>query len=124
MKILVVEDDPEAGRYLARALNESGHVADLASDGEAGLEMALAGSYDVLVVDRMLPRRDGLSLIMALRAEKRTVPVLILSALGQVDDRVLGLRAAMITSRNPMLSRNASRVSRLWRAARTRKARS
>lgn len=93
MKILVVEDDPEAGRYLARALNEAGHVADLAADGEAGLEMALAGSYDVLVVDRMLPKRDGLSLIMALRSEKRTTPVLILSALGQVDDRVLGLRA-------------------------------
>lgn len=93
MKILVVEDDAEAGRYLARALNEAGHVADLAADGESGLEMAMAGSYDVLVVDRMLPRRDGLSLIMALRAEKRSVPVLILSALAQVDDRVLGLRA-------------------------------
>ncbi len=74
MKILVVEDDAEAGRYLARALNESGHVADLAADGEVGLEMALAGSYDVLVVDRMLPRRDGLSLVMALRSEKRSTP--------------------------------------------------
>jgi two-component system OmpR family response regulator len=93
MKLLVVEDDPEAGRYLARALSEAGHVADLAGDGEQGLEMALAGSYDVLIIDRMLPKRDGLSLIMALRAENRTTPVLILSALGQVDDRVLGLRA-------------------------------
>jgi two-component system OmpR family response regulator len=93
MKLLVVEDDIEAGRYLARALNEAGHVADLATDGEQGLEMALAGVYDVLIVDRMLPKRDGLSLIMALKAEKRSVPVLILSALGQVDDRVLGLRA-------------------------------
>ncbi|CAN1510101.1 OmpR Response regulators consisting of a CheY-like receiver domain and a winged-helix DNA-binding domain [Rhabdaerophilaceae bacterium] len=93
MKILVVEDDTEAGRYLVRALNEAGHVADLAGDGELGLEMALAGVYDVLVVDRMLPKRDGLSLIMALRNERRTTPVLILSALAQVDDRVLGLRA-------------------------------
>jgi two-component system, OmpR family, response regulator len=93
MKILIVEDDVEAGRYLARAFAESGHVADHALDGEQGLEMALAGSYDVLVIDRMLPKRDGLSLIMALRSEKRTTPVLILSALGQVDDRVLGLRA-------------------------------
>jgi two-component system, OmpR family, response regulator len=93
MKLLVVEDDVEAGRYLQRALNESGHVADLAADGESGLEMALSGAYDVLIVDRMLPKRDGLSLIMALRAEKKSTPVLILSALGQVDDRVLGLRA-------------------------------
>jgi two-component system, OmpR family, response regulator len=93
MKILVVEDDAEAGRYLARAMSEAGHVADLAADGELGLEMALAGSYDVLIIDRMLPKRDGLSLIMALRNEKRETPVLILSALGQVDDRVLGLRA-------------------------------
>ncbi|MCA1999324.1 MAG: response regulator transcription factor [Hyphomicrobiales bacterium] len=93
MKLLVVEDDQEAGRYLVRALGEAGHVADLATDGEQGLEMALAGAYDVLIIDRMLPKRDGLSLITALRAEKRTVPVLILSALGQVDDRVLGLRA-------------------------------
>ncbi|MCA1953225.1 MAG: response regulator transcription factor [Hyphomicrobiales bacterium] len=74
-------------------MGEAGHVADLATDGEQGLEMALAGAYDVLIIDRMLPKRDGLSLITALRAEKRTVPVLILSALGQVDDRVLGLRA-------------------------------
>jgi two-component system, OmpR family, response regulator len=93
MKILVVEDDVEAGRYLARAFGEVGHIADLATDGESGLEMALSGTYDVLVIDRMLPKRDGLSLIMALRAERRVTPVLILSALGQVDDRVLGLRA-------------------------------
>lgn len=93
MRILVVEDDSEAGRYLTRALNEVGHVADLANDGEIGLEMALSGTYDVLVIDRMLPKRDGLSLIMALRAQQKTTPVLILSALGQVDDRVLGLRA-------------------------------
>ncbi len=93
MKILVVEDDLKPVAYLARALNEAGHVADLAGDGEVGLEMALAGSYDVLVVRSHAAEGDGLSLIMALRTKKRTTPVLILSALGQVDDRVLGLRA-------------------------------
>lgn len=93
MKILVVEDDLDAAGYLGKALRESGHVADQAHDGETGLEMAIAGSYDVLVVDRMLPRRDGLSLISAIRAEGSETPVLILSALGQVDDRVQGLRA-------------------------------
>lgn len=93
MKLLIVEDDAEAARYLAQAMKEAGHVADTAADGESGLEMALANPYDVLIVDRMLPKRDGLSLIMALRAQDNRTPVLILSALGQVDDRVLGLRA-------------------------------
>lgn len=93
MKLLIVEDDAESARYLAQALKESGHIADVAGDGETGLEMALASSYDVLIVDRMLPKRDGLSLISALRAQENRTPVLILSALGQVDDRVLGLRA-------------------------------
>lgn len=93
MKILVVEDDAEAARYLTQALREAGHAADSALDGEAGLEMALSSPYDVLIVDRMMPKRDGLSLITALRAQGNRVPVLILSALGQVDDRVLGLRA-------------------------------
>ena len=93
MKLLIVEDDAEAARYLAQALKEAGHIADTAHDGELGLEMALANPYDVLIIDRMLPRRDGLSLITALRAHDNRAPVLILSALGQVDDRVLGLRA-------------------------------
>lgn len=93
MKLLVVEDDAEAARYLAQALKEAGHIADVAGDGELGLEMALASPYDVLIVDRMLPKRDGLSLISSLRAQENRTPVLILSALGQVDDRVLGLRA-------------------------------
>lgn len=93
MKILVVEDDAEAASYLIKGLRESGHVVDHAADGETGLEMALSSTYDVAVVDRMLPRRDGLSLISAVRAEGRELPILILSALGQVDDRVLGLRA-------------------------------
>lgn len=93
MKILVVEDDAEAANYLIKGLRESGHVVDYAADGEAGLSMALSSSYDVAVVDRMLPRRDGLSLISAVRAQGSELPILVLSALSQVDDRVQGLRA-------------------------------
>ncbi len=93
MRILVVEDDQETASYLARALKEAGHVADLASDGEAGAAMAETDDYDVLVVDRMLPKRDGLSMVDGLRKAGHDVPVLILSALGRVDDRIAGLRA-------------------------------
>ncbi|HRJ68530.1 MAG TPA: response regulator transcription factor [Beijerinckiaceae bacterium] len=93
MKILIVEDDAEAAAYLAKGLREAGHVADHAGDGEKGLEMALSAPYDVMIVDRMLPRRDGLSLVSAVRGEGRETPILVLSALGQVDDRVVGLRA-------------------------------
>src|SRR5690606_8045228 len=93
MRILVIEDDRETASYLAKALREAGHVADQAHDGERGFEQACAQSYDILIVDRMLPKRDGLSLIAGLRAAGNRVPVLILSALGQVDDRVTGLRA-------------------------------
>ena len=93
MKILVIEDDLEAAAYLVKAFREAGIVADHASDGESGLFMGLENSYDVMVVDRMLPRRDGLSVIGELRRKNVNTPVLILSALGQVDDRVTGLRA-------------------------------
>lgn len=93
MRLLIIEDDRDAADYVARAFREVGHVADLAADGEEGLAMALDGDYDVLIVDRMLPKRDGLSVIGALRAKGIETPVLILSALGQVDDRVKGLRA-------------------------------
>ena len=93
MKILVIEDDREAADYLAKAFAEAGHTAHLASDGEVGFAMADAGEYDVLIVDRMLPRRDGLSVITELRTQGDTTPALILSALGEVDDRVTGLRA-------------------------------
>lgn len=93
MKILVIEDDREAALYLEKALQESGHVVDVASDGETGFGLAENHHYDVLIVDRMLPRRDGLSVISGLRANGLETPVLILSALGQVDDRVTGLRA-------------------------------
>jgi two-component system OmpR family response regulator len=93
MRILVIEDDPAAAAYLIKALKEAGHVGDHAADGEAGHDLARAGAYDVLVVDRMLPKRDGLALIADLRAGGDHTPVLIVSALGQVDDRVTGLRA-------------------------------
>jgi two-component system OmpR family response regulator len=93
MRVLVIEDDRETANYLAKALGEAGHVADKAHDGEAGYELATAGEYDVIVVDRMLPKRDGLSVIADIRAAGNRVPVLILSALGDVDDRVTGLRA-------------------------------
>jgi two-component system OmpR family response regulator len=93
MRILIIEDDREAAAYLAKAFRESGHSADEASDGIDGYAMAREGGYDVLVVDRMLPKLDGLSLIRSLREQGVETPVLILSALGQVDDRVKGLRA-------------------------------
>lgn len=93
MRVLIIEDDVEAANYLSKALKESGHVPDHASDGEQGYMLASSEEYDVLVVDRMLPKRDGLSVIEALRTEGCETPVLILSALGEVDDRVTGLRA-------------------------------
>ncbi len=93
MKILVIEDDREAADYLQKALSEAGHTVHLAGDGDSGYALADTGDYDVMVVDRMLPRRDGLSVIAGLRSRGNTTPVLILSALGEVDDRVTGLRA-------------------------------
>jgi two-component system, OmpR family, response regulator len=93
MRLLIVEDDRDASDYIARAFREVGHIADQAPDGEEGLVLATDRQYDVLIVDRMLPKKDGLTLIGELRAKGHDTPVLILSALGQVDDRVKGLRA-------------------------------
>ncbi len=93
MRLLIIEDDLQAAAYLVKGLHESGHLVDRAADGDEGLDMALASDYDALVVDRMLPKRDGLSVIAALRAAGVKTPVLILSALGEVDDRVEGLTA-------------------------------
>ncbi len=93
MRLLVIEDDRETAQFLQKALKESGHTADLASDGETGLSMAQGAQYDALIVDRMLPKLDGLSVVKSLRSEANRTPVLILSALGDVDDRVKGLRA-------------------------------
>ena len=93
MRVLVIEDDQETANFLKRALKEQGHVAEYAADGQTGLDLARGGSYDVLIVDRMLPKCDGLAVIGTLRAEEVRTPALILSALGEVDDRVKGLRA-------------------------------
>jgi two-component system OmpR family response regulator len=93
MRVLVIEDDREAATWLIKGLTESGHVADLAGDGEEGLALARERIHDVLIVDRMLPTVDGLAVIRQLRAEGNKTPALILSALGEVDERVKGLRA-------------------------------
>ena len=93
MRILVIEDDREAAGWLIKGLAESGHVADHAADGEEGLEMAYESVHDVLIVDRMLPKIDGLTIIRKLRENGNKTPVLILSALSDVDERVKGLRA-------------------------------
>jgi two-component system, OmpR family, response regulator len=93
MRVLLIEDDRQMADYLRKALSEVGAVADHAADGREGLLQAASGDYDALIVDRMLPGLDGLAIIRTLRASGNQTPVLILSALGEVDDRVEGLRA-------------------------------
>ena len=93
MRALIVEDDRTIADFVARGLREAGFAVDHAADGETGLELALSEPYDVAIVDLMLPKRDGLSLIDELRRRGRTTPVLILSARRSVDDRVRGLQA-------------------------------
>lgn len=93
MRILVVEDDDVAAEYVRKGLMEAGHVVDLAIDGDMGLEMARAADYDALVLDRMMPKMDGLEMLAALRDDGDSTPVLILSAMGEVDQKVEGLRA-------------------------------
>jgi two-component system OmpR family response regulator len=93
MKILVVEDDRETATYLTKGLSESGYTVDRASDGREGLFLATSADYDAIILDRMLPSMDGLSILGALRAAEFHTPALILSALSSVDDRVKGLRA-------------------------------
>jgi two-component system OmpR family response regulator len=93
MRILVIEDDRDAASWLIKGLTESGHIIDHAANGEDGLAMAQENLHDILIVDRMLPKMDGLSIIRTLRAKGVTTPVLILSALSDVDERVKGLRA-------------------------------
>ncbi|MDP7571194.1 MAG: response regulator transcription factor, partial [Myxococcota bacterium] len=93
MKVLLIEDDTTASGYLCKALSESGHVADAVEDGLEGLNRAMRESYDALIVDRMLPSLDGLSVIETLRKAGRETPVLIVSAMGEVDERVHGLRS-------------------------------
>jgi len=93
MKLLVVEDDAEVAVFLSKGLRENGYVIDVASDGRDGLFLACGERYDAIVMDRMLPIIDGLTVIEALRKSGNRTPVLILSALGEVCDRVQGLRA-------------------------------
>ena len=93
MHMLLIEDDTQTASFIQKGLAESGHVADHADNGEDGYHMALTGQYDVLIIDRMLPKKSGLEVIKDLREQKIKTPVLILSALGDVDDRVEGLRA-------------------------------
>ena len=93
VRILVIEDDPGTRAYVAKGLRESGYVVDEAGDGKEGLFMAMEGEYDTAIVDRMLPGLDGLAVVRALRAAGKGLPVLILSALAEVDDRVAGLRS-------------------------------
>ncbi len=93
MRTLIIEDDIETANYIAKGLKEHGHVVDQANDGKDGLFMALENDYDILILDRMLPALDGLSILKTLRSSGRKTPVIILSALGEVDDRVQGLKA-------------------------------
>jgi two-component system OmpR family response regulator len=93
MRILVIEDDPGGAGFVVGGLREAGHTVDHATDGNAGLELAGAGRFDALIVDRMLPGLDGLSILRTLRAAGDDTPALVLSALGEVDDKVKGLRA-------------------------------
>ncbi len=93
MHILLIEDDHDAAAYLKKGLVESGYSLDHSDNGDDGLHLAITSNYDALIVDRMLPGRDGLSVISMLRAGGNTTPVLVLSALGEVDDRVHGLKS-------------------------------
>ncbi|MFI4975088.1 MAG: response regulator transcription factor [Caulobacterales bacterium] len=93
MKLLIVEDDLGASEAMARGLTEAGHACETAPDGLAGLAAAQAGRFDVMVVDRMMPRMDGVSMVETLRKEGDQTPVLFLSALGEIADRVEGLKA-------------------------------
>ena len=93
MKLLVIEDDKKTGAYIAEGLREEGHSVDLIANGAEGLVQASVGNYDVLIVDRMLPGIDGISLVKTLRGAKNRTPVLFLTSLGGVDDRIEGLNA-------------------------------
>ncbi len=92
-KILVIEDDSDTRMFIAKGLGEQGHVVDQSSDGRDGLFMASDGSYDLIILDRMLPALDGLGVLKALRAADVATPILILSALASVDDRIAGLES-------------------------------
>jgi two-component system OmpR family response regulator len=92
-RVLVIEDDPETAAQLAETLATSGYAVDLAADGDEGLRRATAADFAVITIDRMLPRVDGITIIRRLREDGIVTPALIISALGEIDDRVRGLRA-------------------------------
>lgn len=93
MKILIIEDDLETAEYISRGFKERGHIADKAKDGHDGLFLARDGNYDVIILDRMIPQLDGLSLLKILRSSGVTTPVIFLTALGSLEDRVQGLES-------------------------------
>ena len=92
MRVLVVEDDVETASFISKGLAEAGYVAEVATDGKEGLVRAMSEDYDAAIIDRMLPHVDGLSIVETLRKTGKDVPVLFLSAMGNVEDRVQGLR--------------------------------
>jgi CheY-like chemotaxis protein len=113
-RILVVEDDAETARQLVESLATNGYQVDLAANGSDALSRGHSADYAVMTIDRMLPDIDGISVMQHLRGDGIITPVLILSALGEIDDRVRGLRAVvMIISSSRSPSRNYWRVSKL-----------
>lgn len=123
MRILLIEDEPETAAYVVAGLQDAGHAVVVASDGRAGLFQATGEDWDLLIVDRMLPRLDGLALVRTLRAGGIEVPVLFLTTMGSVGDRVAGLRAGgddyivkpfaldELTARVDALSRRSGRLA-------------
>lgn len=93
MKLLIIEDDKNVASYIAKGMKELGHTVDCVDNGKDGLFLATTEKYNAMVIDRMLPELDGLTIIRTMRGSNNTTPVLILSALGEVDDRVKGLRS-------------------------------
>src|SRR5690242_6913819 len=91
MRILIVEDEPRVASFLRKSLAEEGHAVDIAADGDTGLRLALASEYDLIVLDWLLPGRDGLSVCAAVRHARRAVPILMLTARDAIDDRIAGL---------------------------------
>ena len=93
MKILLIEDDAEAAKYLAKGLREQGHVTDHATSGKDGLFLATTEKYDAMIIDRMLPEVDGLTIVQTLRASGNETPIILLTALDKVDEKVRGLKS-------------------------------
>jgi two-component system OmpR family response regulator len=93
MRVLVVEDDNETAQFVQKGLSEAGYMVECANDGSTGMFMAIEQDFDLIIMDRMLPKVDGLTIIQTLRSSGKKTPILILSAMHQVDERVKGLKA-------------------------------